>query len=160
MSPMCRAFGRHANINYQYNYEGWKRSYDISAPHGRFCGRIAMIQIKNGRFFINEQPDPSWLYLEFPWPLVTSHHTVLKEIVDQCMTGQTGPDGGLARKRTGFTANSPYLVKPLAKFKCDGSHEHESLDGGRSEKCKLWTWTLSKAVVDGIILLKIAISKG
>ena len=76
------------------------------------------------------------------------------------MTGQTGPSGGLARKRTGFTSNSPYLLKPLAKFKCDGSHEHENLDGGRSEQCKLWTWKMSSAVVDGILLLKHAILEG
>ena len=45
MSPMCRPFGRHSNINYMYNYDGWKRSYDLAAPHGRFCGHIAIYQI-------------------------------------------------------------------------------------------------------------------
>ena len=139
MSPMCRPFGPMSNVNYEHNYEGWSRSYNIAAPHGRFCGHIAMIQIKCHRYFINEQPDPSYLYQEHPWPIVMAHPTVTKEIVDQCMTGQTGPDGGLARKRSGFVANSPYLLKPLAKFKCDGSHEHESLDGGKAEQCKLWT---------------------
>ena len=76
------------------------------------------------------------------------------------MTGQTGPGGGLAKKRTGFTANSPYLLKPLAPFKCDGSHVHEQLDGGKADKCKLWTWTLSRAIVSGILLLKTALELG
>jgi len=156
MSPMCRPFGRHSNINYIHNYEGWKRSYDLAAPHGRFCGYIALCQIQNNRFFLNEQPDPSYLYQEHPWPKVLQHPTVLKEIVDQCMTGQTGPEGGLAKKRTGFTANSPYLLKPLAPFKCDNSHQHEQLDGGKADKCKLWTWKLAKAIVSGIELLKLA----
>ena len=160
MSPMCRPFGRHSNINYQHNYEGWKRSYDLAAPHGRFCGYIALVQIQNNRFFINEQPNPSYLYQEHPWPKVLQHPTVMKEIVHQCMTGQTGPEGGLAYKPTGFVANSPYLLKPLVPFKCDKSHEHEQLDGGKADKCKLWTWTLARAIVSGILLLKTALDLG
>ena len=49
MAPTCTPFGRHAALNYQIYYEGWKRSYDMAAPHGRFAGKIAMLQIKNNR---------------------------------------------------------------------------------------------------------------
>ena len=42
MAPTCTPFGPMSHLNYQINYDGWLRSYDLAAPHGRFCGRIAL----------------------------------------------------------------------------------------------------------------------
>ena len=56
MAPTCTPFGAWARINYYTNYWSWKASYDLAAPHGRFCGEVAGMQLDAGRFFINETP--------------------------------------------------------------------------------------------------------
>ena len=74
---------------------------------------------------MNEQPLPSELYFEEPWPEVISDPTVVILPIDQCMLDQTGPSGLPAKKRTGLYSNSPYLLQPLKYAVCDGSHVHE-----------------------------------
>ena len=95
MSPMCRPFGPYAQMNYRIHYDGWLKSYELAAPHGRFCGEVAETQLKVHRDFFNEQPHPSWLYEEEPWPRVPADPRVDSRIVDQCMAGAVGPGGGL-----------------------------------------------------------------
>ena len=72
-SPMCRPFGNLGRANRTLHPEAWERSYQQAAPHGRFVGKLALKQINAGRFFLNEQPHPSDLYKEEPWPEVLQH---------------------------------------------------------------------------------------
>ena len=153
MAPTCTPFGPWANLNYHLNYEAWHASYLLAAPHGRFCGHVALKQILEGRFFINEQPDPSWLYQEEPWPRVMQHPSVDKLVIHQCMTGQKASCGLPAKKPTGLVSNSTLLLKPSRKFKCDNTHQHADLQGGKASPLKLWTWQLATALADGIGLL-------
>jgi len=154
MAPTCTPFGPMASFNYQVNYDTWLKSYNDAVPHGRFCGKVALLMIEINRYFMNEQPDPSWLYHEYPWPRVLKHPSVQSELIHQCMTGQKGPNGLPAKKPTRFVSNSRLLLVPLETFKCDGQHQHDSLEARGGEACKLWTWTLANAITDGIILLK------
>lgn len=50
--------------------DAWQRSYDLAAPHGKFCGVGAQMQLKKGLHFICEQPAGSDLYYEHPWLVV------------------------------------------------------------------------------------------
>ena len=84
MASTCRPFGRWAICNYFWNYEAWKRSCDDAAPHGRFCGYLAFLQIELGGFFVNEQPEASWLFSEPSWPDVLESPGVDCVIFDQC----------------------------------------------------------------------------
>ena len=93
MAPTCTPFGALARVNYYTNHRSWLRSYHLAAPHGRFCGEVALLQLQAGRFFVNEQPQGSWLYEERPWPAVLAHPDVFGVVVHQCMTGQVGPNG-------------------------------------------------------------------
>ena len=68
MAPTCTPFGPMSHLNYQINYDGWLRSYDLAAPHGRFCGRIALFQDEQRRYYLNEKPYQSQLYADPPWP--------------------------------------------------------------------------------------------
>ena len=72
MGPTCTPFGPWANLNKVLHYDSWLKSYHQAAPHGRFCARVALTQMRNGRYFVNEQPFPSNLYEEPPWPLVVA----------------------------------------------------------------------------------------
>ena len=53
-----------------------------------------------------------------------------------------------------FMVNHRKLLEPLTKYVCDGSHEHELLEGGKANHCRLWTWKLATSVVDGITNLR------
>ena len=74
------------------------------------------------------------------------------------MAGKTCPNGLPAKKPTEFTANSRLLLRPLESLKCDTSHEHDNLEGRGSKACQVWPWKLAKRIVDGIALLKAAVS--
>ena len=83
MAPTCTPFGPMANFNWHRNYDTWLRSYNDAAPHGRFCGEVALLMMELNRYFLNEQPFPSMLYDEPPWPTVRAHPDVTQEVVHQ-----------------------------------------------------------------------------
>ena len=63
-APTCTPFGSWAHYNYYAHYDAWLKAYNDAAPHGKFCGRMALKQDNEGRFWLNEQPRGSWLYIE------------------------------------------------------------------------------------------------
>ena len=154
MAPTCTPFGPMANVNWHINYDGWRRSYDLAAPHGRFCGRVAMAQHRAGRHWLAEQPFPSRLWEEPPWPEVRSLPNCHSIVLDQCMVGQVGPRGLPAKKPTEIVASHPALLTYLADLRCNGAHVHDNLESGGSERCKLWTWDMASRIADGIVLLR------
>ena len=155
MSPRCSPFGAHSNLNYQINPAGWERTYQESAPHGRFCGELALHQDRNQRYFLLEQPQGSWLYEEHPWNIVCYLASTLCVTIHQCMLGQVGPNNLPAKKPTDIMANHPKLLEPFKNVQCDRSHQHDTLDGGTAKACEQWPWALAKKVCYGIILLKV-----
>ena len=71
------------------------------------------------------------------------------------MTGQVGPYRNLVNEPTGLVANHRLLLSGLFKFICDGSRQHDQLEGGdATHKAQVWTWTLARGVADGISALK------
>ena len=42
-------------------YRTWLRPYEDAAPRGQFFGYLAQLQLELGGYFVNEQPEPSWL---------------------------------------------------------------------------------------------------
>ena len=46
--------------------------------------------MKNGRYFLREQPEGTWIDDIEPWPKVVCDPTVVSQTMDQCMTGQQG----------------------------------------------------------------------
>lgn len=155
LTPRCSAFGAHSNQNYRIRPQGWERTYQESAPHARFCGELALLQDQEERYFVLEQPQGSWIYLEHPWNIVCHLPSVDCITIHQCMLGQRGPNNLLVKKPTDFIANHPKLLEPLRSCQCDRRHKHESLDGGRSKRCEVWPWALAQKVCEGIIKLKI-----
>ena len=100
MAPSCRTLGPPSNVNYQTNHPTWCRHYEEDAPHIRFCGKAAQHQIEKGRHFAVENPYPTWLFHEMPWPTVCQDSRVCSVIVDQCMLGLKNADGQLVKKPT------------------------------------------------------------
>ena len=75
---------------------------------------------------------------------------VNSRVMDQCMTGQTGPNGIPVHKRTGIVASSQTLLKPLERFVCDGKHQHDTPSGSASKQMQVWPWRMAAAIADGI----------
>ena len=154
MAPTCTPYGPMANRIERVNWESWKRSLDYARPHGKFCGPVALLVDKLILFFIVEQPHPSKLWVESEWQEDLKLPTTVSLVIHQCMTGQKNPERGPAQKPTRFIASPRELLEPLTKYVCDGSHEHELLEGGKASHCRLWTWRLATSIVDGIINLR------
>ena len=157
MAPACEPFGPRSHYNKIIFPQTWEASYAQAAPHGRFCGEIGLFQCQrrraynDGSCFGNEQPHPSDLYKEHPWPVVLQYPEVSLQPFDQCMTGQVGPSGLPAKKHSGLVSNEPELRKAVAKFKCDGTHQHEEATGSALIKLRLWTWTLAIALATAVV---------
>ena len=109
----------------------WEEPHDAATPHGRLCGEVALHQCKaresrqDHSCFINEQPNPSNLYKEPPWPLVLSRSDVAMQTFHQCATGQVGPNNLPAKKPSGLVSNEQRLLQSVEKFCCDGTHQHD-----------------------------------
>ena len=154
MAPTCAPFGPLGRANRVINPSAWKLSYDWAAPHGRFCGHVALRQARNERFYLNEQPLGSSLYQEEPWPKVLSRSDALACTFDQCMTGQRASTGLLVKKPTELRSNHPVLLQPFQDLRCSGDHEHTTLLNGRAAATQAWSWDFCSRVASGIVSLK------
>ena len=63
MAPTCGPFGPMGRFVKHVTPDAWLRSYDLAAPHGKFCGVVAQMQLREGLHFICEQPSGSDLYV-------------------------------------------------------------------------------------------------
>ena len=158
MSPTCAPFGPLSHLNKAAQPEAWQRSYENAAPHGRFCGLVALTQLKHGRHFINEQPDPSNLYKEHPWPTVLSTKGVVSVRWDRCQTGLV-VKGLPAKKASRMVASHPLLIAPFENKICKHRHQHQNLLNDRAKLGQTWTWEESKLVASGISALKRFVEK-
>ena len=121
---------------------------------------MALLQLKKGLHFIQEQPHPSQLYKVNPWPKVLAIKGVVQQLYDRCTCGlrvTTGRFRGLYMKKpSSMTASDFELVKPFAHNRCKGHHQHLSGDGHPSElaKAQVWTWVEANKIIQGIINLR------
>ena len=108
----------------------WRRRKHRSLT--KFSADIAKEQYYGGRHFIIENPSRSkaWKEAKELQDLLQLPGVELVE-VDQCQYGLRGPHGGLHRKRTWLVTSSAEVVKEFTGKKCDGSHPHEPVIGGR-----------------------------
>eukprot|EP00971_Amphidinium_carterae_P011168 220012-Amphidinium_carterae.1 len=87
MAPPCTALGPLGKLNRQLNPGTWRSSVDNTLPLATFCGSVALLQLRQGRDFIVEQPAHSWLFQLPPWPQVRQHMRTSREIIDVCRLG-------------------------------------------------------------------------
>ena len=100
MAPTCTPYGPWARFNSIVNHGAWLESHRDAQPVAWSCGKVALIQLTEGRYFLNEQPTGSLLYEEDPWPLALRHPSVVSVRFDQCMAGLTAINGLKVKKNT------------------------------------------------------------
>ncbi|CAE7581720.1 RE1 [Symbiodinium sp. CCMP2592] len=96
-----------------------------SSQLAHFCGKVALHQLQQGRYFLVEQPFPSSLYLCPPWPQVRDKPDVLRVVFDQCMIDQESGRAP-AQRRVELLANCAEVLTPFANLRCDEGHQHIS----------------------------------
>ena len=110
MAPTCGPFGPMGRFVKHVTPDAWQRSYDLAAPHGKFCGVVAQFQFRKGFHFMCEQPSGSDLYYEHHWLAVLYHASVYQQRYDRCMAGfkaQYGPyKGAFIKKASTMTASN------------------------------------------------------
>ena len=153
MAPTCTPYGKLANLNFKIHFDGWYRTWQNTFPHARFCGRIAKLQLQEGRHFFREQPQGSHMDEEPPWPEVIADPRVVRTTVDQCAFGQV-VNGLPAKKPTDCMASHPLLLSNFEGMRCRGCPVHANLENGQCNKAKVWPWAFSRALVNGICALK------
>ena len=68
MVPPYTPYGRRARQNFVTDFDGWYSSWRAASPRGQFCGHVALLHLVEGRHFLREQPVPTFLNEEPPWP--------------------------------------------------------------------------------------------
>ena len=121
-----------------------------------FAAEQAIDQVLNGCHFVIENPATSQA-----WNLVGKLKTLMKNAeklnlhhvrIDQCHFGLRGPGGGLHKKSTSFLTSSQAVADEMNGCRCDGSHPHEPVIGGKrvTEPAGHYPPELAKALVRAI----------
>ena len=113
-------------------------------PNGRFCGYLAQLQLELGGDFASEQPEPSWLCDEPPWPEVLVAPGVDKVICDQRPLGLRDRHGGILMKTTGLVPNAPEFLEQFANLRCLGKRTHVHVEGHNSFDAQIWPWKMAE----------------
>ena len=118
-----------------------------ACAHIAFCFEMYEIQRKAGRFFAHEHPSSasSWSRPEVLEMLLREDVELVE--VDMCNFGMTASDEygeALVRKRTKILTNSSEVAKRVAR-KCDNSHRHVHLIGGKAKRAQLYPRAFSRA---------------
>ena len=149
MAPVCTPYGPLGNWNRTIHREAWESSYRRAAPLAAFCGRVAQHQLQHGLYYVAEQPYPSRLWQEQPWPQVRADDQSYRIVVHQCMLDQR-VNGQLVKKPTELVSNSLHILQQFANLQCDGSHQHLSLLSGRAQPAQKWSYQMCDRIARGI----------
>lgn len=161
-SPMCTMFSRLQHLRKWT--ESKEQRWVEAVQHIKFVVQLYREQIRGGRFFIHEHPAgaSSW-GLRLVQELAREEGVTIAE-ADQCMYGlktwgRTRNQLIAAKKPTKFMTNGALIAAELRR-KCDGSHEHQQLVGGRGQEAARYPVELCRAMCRGLINEKKRMKKG
>ena len=105
--------------------------------HLEFVCALYRMQHKRGDYFIHEHPQGTASWVENCVRRVIHETGAIVTTIHQCMYGltTTNNEGEVmpARKATNLMSNMPSLPLVVNK-RCDGSHQHAVLEGGKRTK--------------------------
>eukprot|EP00959_Pyramimonas_sp_CCMP1952_P326350 6831242-Pyramimonas_sp.AAC.1 len=150
MATSCRCAGPPRGLNLQVNREAWRARCTGDAPRLSSCGQFALVQMLSVRYFLVEQPKPTWLGAAPLWGQVATRPRV--------GAGVRGPRGLPAETPSVAIASSPHLLTPLRNLRRSGRHDREVNwgRGQRAEALQVWPWRLAERVVQDAVALDAA----
>ena len=109
--------------------------------------------MRHGRHFLHEHPQSAASWLDHGIDRMKNDPSIHIATADQCMYGLKTPTAGggeaPARKATTFMTTSRQMATLLEK-RCDGSHEHQPLVGGRCKDAAYYPIPLIQTILEGI----------
>ena len=111
-------------------------------PHLRFCAELYKKQVNAGRHFLHEHPASAVSWREPSIAALTKDHRLFTAVCDQCQFGlktkfADGSGQDVAVKPTKFLTSSQPMAEGLGR-RCDLSHKHQRLVGGRAAKAAFY----------------------
>ena len=149
MGPRCDVFGPLGSRIRALHPELWAVSFQSASALAAFCGKVALVQMSEVRYFVNEEPYPSQLYRIAPWPRVRANPSCMAVVFHQCRVNQR-VNGVLAKKPTELVSNSRAILAKFENLSCPGNHEHASLLGGRAKSTQKWSYEMCQRLAAGI----------
>ena len=164
-SPPCTFFStlQYLNMHLHKDDVEWTRKFkenlEKAKRHVEFGFNIYQYQREQGRFFLHEHP---WLAGSWKMECVSSMEMqpdVMKVRTDMCQFGMVShvesgsQELGPVLKPTGFLTNCEYIEKELSR-RCDTSHKHVQLMGGRAAAVAIYPEGLCEAICRGLAAQK------
>ena len=155
-SPPCTAW---SIWNFGINYKKMDVK-DVSAMleegrlHLKFMTGIYKEQLRHGRHFLHEHPASAFSWREDCIDELRKDPRVGEVVCDQCQfglktRGDKPGEKALAMKPTRFMSSSPFMLSQLDR-RCDRSHKHRHLTGGRCAEAAFYPIELIRAILRGI----------
>ena len=116
-------------------------------------------QVEQGRSFLHEHPASAMSWKVSEMEKLAAHPLVNTVVGDQCMYGLLTPSEldrdilAPAKKSTRFMSNYPVMLDQL-KLRCDKTHSHQPLTGGRCADAARYPAKLVHAILKGMTLQK------
>ena len=155
-SPPCTAFSIwNFGINYKkMDVKDVADALEEGRLHLEFMASIYREQLKQGRHFLHEHPASAFSWREDCMDELRRDRRVSEVTCDQCQFGLTtkGDSPGErmpAMKPTRFLSSSPQMLAQLDR-RCDRSHKHRHLTGGRCAEAAFYPIELIRAILRGI----------
>ena len=117
-----------------------------------FAAEVALLQLREGRHFIMEKSRGSDAWKLPIVQRLLQHPRVRSVYIDQCAFSLKSAGGELHQKPTRLVTSSQALVSRVRGGKCDRSHHHATVLGGRkiTEPAGHYPDRLAQAMVQGL----------
>ena len=155
-SPPCTAFSIwNVGINFK-KMDPVKVAAMIQEgrAHLQFCAELYRKQLKGGRHFLHEHPATAVSWREPCIDSLMQDPKMFSVVCDQCQFGLTTLSEDrkgreLAMKPTRFLTSSQSMAECLDR-RCDRSHKHQHLAGGRAAEAAFYPLPLIRAILKGM----------
>ena len=156
-SPPCTAFSIwNRNLNYKHMDKDKVRGLIAEGrKHLAFVISLYRKQLLQGRHFLHEHPASALSWKEPAMAALARDPLIHCVVADQCMYGLDTPSEKdrsklmPAMKPTRFMTSSPQMAAELGQ-RCDRSHVHQQLVGGRAANAAFYPLGLIRAILNGI----------
>ena len=153
-SPPCTAFSQLQALNYpKMSPDKAARMLRDGRRHLHFVISIYKMQLRGGRHFLHEHPAGATSWKDAQMEALLRQKGVGVVTSDQCMYGlmTRGKDGSImhAKKPTKWASSSPQMLARL-QTRCDKTHDHQHLMGGRAKDAAYYPPELITEILRGM----------
>ena len=159
-SPACTAYCSWQALNavkHEWPEGERERRMIASDVHLKFVAELYDLQMKEGRYFLHENPEGAKSWEREPMMDLAKNPKVSRIVGDQCQYGQQSYQGAPVKKGTGWMSNSPEILKKLER-RCRGTRgecsrpgggRHATASGRVAREAAVYPFRLCRAILEG-----------